>query len=129
MAYIPQSGINATLEIDSVTYTVREMSFQSTQDTFECSSLSDLYKKYFGARRVGRLTATLLVTSDNADAIITSFQSVQSLGSSIGYILNDANSVNTYSGVGFIEDSTHNMTGGDVDTLTISMIVDGVMAA
>ena len=129
MAYIPQSGINATLEIDSVTYTVREMSFQSTQDTFECSSLSDLYKKYFGARRVGRITATLLVTGDNADAIIASFQSVASLGSSIGYVLNDANSANTYSGVGFIEDATHNMTGGDVDTLTISMIVDGVMAA
>ena len=129
MAYIPQSGINATLSIDSVTYTVREMSFAATQDTFECSSLSDLYKKYFGARRVGRLTATLLVTSDNADAIVTSFQSVASLGASIGYILNDANSVNTYSGVGFIEEATHNMTGGDVDTLTISMIVDGEMAA
>ena len=129
MAYTPQSGINATLTIDSVAYTVREMSFQSTQDTFECSSLSDLYKKYFGARRVGRITATLLVTSDAADGIITSFQSVASLGSSIGYVLNDANSANTYSGVGFIEDATHNMTGGDVDTLTISMIVDGVMAA
>jgi hypothetical protein len=127
MAYIPQSGINATLTIDSVAYTVREMSFQATQDTFECSSLSDLYKKYFGARRVGRITATLLVTSDNADLIISSFQSVASLGTSIGYILNDANSVNTYSGVGFIEDATHNMTGGDVDTLTISMIVDGIM--
>ena len=129
MSYIPQSGINATLTIDSVTYTVREMSFAATQETFECSSLSDLYKKYFGARRVGRLTATLLVTSDNADAIVTSFQSVASLGASIGYILNDANSVNTYSGVGFIEEATHNMTGGDVDTLTISMIVDGEMAA
>jgi hypothetical protein len=128
MAYIPQSGINATLEINSVVYTVREMSFQSTQDTFECSSLSDLYKKYFGARRVGRITATLLVTSDAADGIVTSFQSVASLGAAIGYELNDANSVNTYSGVGFIEDATHNMTGGDVDTLTISMIVDGVMA-
>ena len=128
MAYIPQSGINATLTIDSVAYTVREMSFQSTQDTFECSSLSDLYKKYFGARRVGKITATLLVTSDNADAIISSFQSVASLGSSIGYVLNDANSANTYSGVGFIEDATHNMTGGDVDTLTISMVVDGIMA-
>lgn len=129
MAYLPQSGINATLTIDSVAYTVREMSFQATQDTFECSSLSDLYKKYFGARRVGRITATLLVTSDNADLIISSFQSVASLGTSIDYVLNDANSVNTYSGVGFIEDATHNMTGGDVDTLTISMIVDGVMAA
>jgi len=129
MAYVPQSGINATLEIDSVTYTVREMSFQSTQDTFECSSLSDLYKKYFGARRVGRITATLLVTGDNADAIISSFQSVASLGTSIAYVLTDANSVNTYSGAGFIEDATHNMTGGDVDTLTISMIVDGIMAA
>ena len=129
MSYIPQSGINATLTIDSVTYTVREMSFAATQETFECSSLSDLYKKYFGARRVGRLTATLLVTSDNADAIVTSFQSVASLGSSIGYVLNDAISINTYSGVGFIEEATHNMTGGDVDTLTISMIVDGVMAA
>ena len=128
MAYIPQSGINATLEIDSVVYTVREMSFQATQDTFECSSLSDLYKKYFGARRVGRITATLLVTSDAANGIVTSFQSVASLGSSIAYILNDANSVNTYSGSGIIEDATHNMTGGDVDTLTISMVVDGVMA-
>lgn len=56
------------------------------------------------------------------------FQSVASLGTSIGYILTDANSVNTYSGSGIIEDATHNMTGGDVDTLTISMIVDGVMA-
>jgi hypothetical protein len=128
MTYIPQSGINATLEINSVVYTVREMSFQSTQDTLECSSLSDLYKKYFGARRVGRITATLLVTSDAADGIVTSFQSVASLGSSITYELNDANSVNTYTGSGFIEDATHNMTGGDVDTLTISMIVDGVMA-
>ena len=69
MAYIPQSGINATLTINSVVYTVREMSFQTTQDTFECSSLSDLYKKYFGARRVGRLTATLLVTSDAANLL------------------------------------------------------------
>ena len=129
MAYIPQSGINATLSINSVAYTVREMSFQATQDTFECSSLSDLYKKYFGARRVGRLTATLLVTSDAANGIVTSFQSVAGLGSSITYVLNDANSVNTYSGSGIIEDATHNMTGGDVDTLTISMVVDGVMAA
>ena len=129
MAYIPQSGINATLSIDSVIYTVREMSFQNLQETIPCTSLSDLYNKYFPARRSGRITATLLVTSDNADAIITSFQSVASLGSSIAYILNDANSVNTYSGVGIIEDATHNMTGGDVDTLTISMIVDGVMAA
>jgi len=128
MPYIPQSGINATLTIDSIAYTVREMSFQSTQDTFECSSLSDLYKKYFGARRVGRLTATLLVTSDVADGIISSFQSVANLGTSISYELNDANSINTYTGAGFIEDATHNMTGGDVDTLTISMIVDGVMA-
>jgi len=128
MPYIPQSGINATLTIDSIAYTVREMSFQSTQDTFECSSLSDLYKKYLGARRVGRLTATLLVTSDVADGIISSFQSVANLGTSISYELNDANSINTYTGAGFIEDATHNMTGGDVDTLTISMIVDGVMA-
>jgi len=129
MSYTPQSGINATLTIDSVYYTVREMSFQSTQDTFECSSLSDLYKKYFSARRVGRITATLLVTSDNANAIVSGFQSVASLGSSIGYQLNDATSSNTYSGVGFIEEATHNMTGGDVDTLTISMIVDGIMAS
>lgn len=129
MAYIPQSGINATLTIDSVTYVVREMSFQSTQETFECSSLSDLYKKYFGARRVGRLTATLLVDGAVADAIITSFQSVVALGTAISYVLNDANSVNTYSGDGFIEEATHNMTGGDVDTLSISMVVDGVMAA
>ena len=129
MAYIPQSGINATLTINSVVYTVREMSFQTTQDTFECSSLSDLYKKYFGARRVGRLTATLLVTSDAANGIVTSFQSVAALGSSVAYALTDANSSNTYSGSGFIEDATHNMTGGDVDTLTISMIVDGDTAA
>ncbi len=129
MPYTPQTGINATLEIDSVVYVVREMSFQSTQDTFECSSLLDQYKKYFGARRAGRLTATLLVSGFAADAIISSFQSAASLGSSIAYVLTDANAANSYSGVGFIEDATHNMTGGDVDTLTISMIVDGIMAS
>jgi hypothetical protein len=129
MTYIPQSGINATLTIDSITYVVREMSFQSAQETVECSSLSDQYKKYFGARRAGKLTATLLVSGFAADAIITSFQSAATLGSSIAYALTDANSSNTYSGVGFIEDATHNMTGGDVDTLTISMIVDGDTAA
>jgi hypothetical protein len=125
MAYIPQSGINATLVINSVTHTVREMSFQATQDTLECSSLTDLYKKYFSARRVGKITATLLVTSDIANDIMNSFKAVASLGSAVGFALIDANSANTYSGVGFIEDATHNMTGGDVDTLTISMIVDG----
>ena len=129
MTYIPQTGINATLIIDSVTYIVREMSFQSAQETVECSSLSDQYKKYFGARRAGKLTATLLVSGFAADSIITSFQSAATLGSSIAYALTDANSANTYSGVGFIEDATHNMTGGDVDTLTISMIVDGDTAA
>jgi len=128
MSYVPQTGINATLEIDSVVYVVREMSFQSTQDTFECSSLSDQYKKYFGARRAGRLTATLLVSGFAADGIISSFQSAASMGSSIAYVLTDANAANSYQGVGFIDDATHNMTGGDVDTLTISMIVDGIMA-
>lgn len=129
MPYIPQSGINATLSIDSVPYVVREMSFQASQETIECSSLSDLYKKYFGARRAGKITATLLVDGAVATAIITSFQSVASLGTPIAYALTDANSSNTYSGSGFIEDATHNMTGGDVDTLTISMIVDGDTAA
>jgi hypothetical protein len=105
------------------------MSFQTSQETIECSSLSDLYKKYFGARRAGKLTATLLVDGAVADGIITSFQSVATLGTSIAYALTDANSSNTYSGSGFIEDATHNMTGGDVDTLTISMIVDGDTAA
>jgi len=128
MSYVPQTGINATLVIDSVTYIVREMSFQSAQETIECSSLADQYKKYFGARRAGKLTATLLVSGDAADAIISSFQSAANLGTSIAYVLTDANAVNSYSGVGFIDDATHNMTGGDVDTLTISMIVDGIMA-
>ena len=128
MTYIPQTGINATLDIDSVTYIVREMSFQSAQDTVECSSLSDQYKKYFGARRAGKLTATLLVSGFAADGIISSFQNAANLGTSISYVLTDANAANSYSGSGFIEDATHNMTGGDVDTLTISMIVDGIMA-
>jgi len=128
MPYIPQTGINATLNINSVTYVVREMSFQSTQDTFECSSLLDQYKKYFGARRAGRLTATLLVSGDAADVIISSFQLAANLGVSLAYVLTDANAMNSYSGFGFIEDATHNMTGGDVDTLTISMIIDGIIA-
>ena len=128
MPYTPQSGINATLTIATVAYTVREMSFQSARDTFECSSLTDLYKKYFGARRSGKITATLLVSSDAANGIVTSFQSVAALGTSVAFILNDQGSLNTYTGNGFIEEATHNMSGGDVDTLTISLIVDGTIA-
>ena len=50
------------------------------------------------------------------------------LGTSVAFILNDQGSLNTYTGNGFIEEATHNMSGGDVDTLTISLIVDGTIA-
>lgn len=129
MAYIAQSGIGASLLIDGTTYTVREMSFDSESESIDCSSLTNAYKTFFRGRFGGRLNATILVSADTANDIITSFQNQGALGSPVAFTLTDSSAVNSYDGSGIIEKATHNITGTDVDTLTITMQVTGQYTA
>ena len=128
MAYTAQSGIGAVLVINTVTYTVRECSFDSEQESLECSSLTNVYRTYFRGRFAGRLNAVLLVSSDAANGIVGLFQSQTALGSVLDFSLTDSSATNTYTGSGIVEKATHNITGTDVDTLTLTMVVSSTIA-
>ena len=119
MSYIPQTGIGATLEIDSISYRVRSMSITPDRDLIDRTALSDMYKVFSLGRISFTCSAELYLSADAANSIATSFLGVTTLGTEVAFLYEDASGFNSYSGNCFVNKFVQNSKGDDMEIISV----------
>lgn len=119
MAYIPQTGIGATLTLDSIAYRVRSMSITPDRDLIDRTALSDIYKVFTLGRVSFTCSAELYLSADAANSIATSFLGVTTLGSAVSFLYEDSSGFNSYAGNCFINKFVQNTKGDDMEIISV----------
>lgn len=119
MAYIPQTGIGATLTLGGTAYRVRSMSITPDRDLIDRTALSDIYKVFSLGRVSFTCSAELYLSADAANAIATSFLGVSVLGTAVSFLYEDASGFNSYGGNCFVNKFVQNTKGDDMEIISI----------
>jgi hypothetical protein len=119
MAYIPQTGIGATLEIDGNSYRVRSMSITPDRDLIDRTALSDMYKVFSLGRVSFTCSAELYLSADAANPLATVFLGQTTLGTAVSFTYEDASGFNSYSGNCFINKFVQNSKGDDMEIISV----------
>ena len=119
MAYIPQTGIGATLTLNAITYRVRSMSITPDRDLLDRTALSDMYKVFSLGRVSFTCSAEIYLSADAANPLANAFQGQTALGTAIAFVYTDASAFNSYSGNCFVNKFVQNSKGDDMEIISV----------
>ena len=119
MAYIPQTGIGATLTLNALTYRVRSMSITPDRDLIDRTALSDIYKVFSLGRVSFTCSAEIYLSADAANPLANAFQGQTTLGTAIAFVYTDASGFNAYSGNCFVNKFVQNSKGDDMEIISV----------
>ena len=119
MAYIPQTGIGATLTLNAITYRVRSMSITPDRDLLDRTALSDMYKVFSLGRVSFTCSAEIYLSADAANPLANAFQGQTALGTAIAFVYTDASGFNSYSGNCFVNKFVQNSKGDDMEIISV----------
>ena len=119
MAYIPQTGIGATLTLGGTVYRVRSMSITPDRDLIDRTALSDMYKVFSLGRVSFTCSAEIYLSADAANPLANAFQGQTALGTAIAFVYTDASAFNSYSGNCFVNKFVQNSKGDDMEIISV----------
>ena len=119
MAYIPQTGIGATLELDGDTYRVRSMSITPDRDLIDRTALSDMYKVFSLGRISFTCSAEIYLSADAVNPLANAYLGQTTLGTAITFVYTDASGFNVYSGNCFVNKFVQNSKGDDMEIISV----------